>query len=191
LGRRVDRKDSFLKKTFSKLYFNLLGYLAGFEYDSTVGNFGIYSRKSINAINNMRESIRSFHLMLQWAGFKQAKIDIQHDERAEGKSTYDFFKLVNLAINVILSYSDKPIRLTIQLGVLIATTAFLFAFFVLYRYFGGYILVPGYSSIIFSIWFLSGCIIMTLGVIGLYIGKIFEASKQRPIYIVDTIHRCT
>jgi polyisoprenyl-phosphate glycosyltransferase len=185
LGRRYQRQDTFMKRLSSKVFYETLGYLAGFEYDSTVANFGIYNRKVIDSVVSMRESIRNFVLMIQWVGFRQAKIDITHASRFEGESSYTFLQLVNLALNIALSYSDKPIRLVIQIGALIALTSFLFALSILYRYFTGGVSVLGYTSLIFSIWFLSGCIMMTLGVIGLYVGKTFEATKQRPIYIVQ------
>ena len=185
LGRRHQRKDTFLKRLSSKFFYKTLGWLAGMEYDSTVANFGIYNRKVIDSVVAMRESIRNFVLMVQWVGFRQTKIDITHASRFEGETSYTFWQLVNLALNIALSYSDKPIRLTIQTGALIALTSFLFAIVLLYRYFMGEVTVMGYTSLVFSIWFLSGCIMMTLGVIGLYVGKTFEASKQRPIYIVE------
>lgn len=187
LGRRMNRKDTFFKKLLSKVFFNILNYLSGLEYDNAVANFGIYNRKSIDAINQMREPIRAFPFMVQWVGFRQTKINVQHNERAVGTSSYHFFKLVNLALNTMLSYSNKPLLLTVQFGASIALSSFLYAILLLYRYFAGKILVPGYASLIVSIWFFSGCLMMTLGVVGMYVGKTFAATKQRPIYIVRTL----
>ena len=187
LGRRMNRKDTFFKKLLSKVFFNILNYLSGLEYDNAVANFGIYNRKSIDAINQMREPIRAFPFMVQWVGFRQTKINVQHNERAVDTSAYQFFKLVNLALNTMLSYSDKPLLLTVQFGASIALSSFLYAILLLYRYFAGKILVPGYASLIVSIWFFSGCLMMTLGVVGMYVGKTFAATKQRPIYIVRTL----
>lgn len=190
LGRRANRKGTFFRKLLSKIFFKTLNYLTGLEYDGAVANFGIYNRKSIDAINQMREHVRAFPFMVQWVGFRQTKIDVQHDERAVGGSTYSFFKLVHLALSTMLSYSDKPIRLAMQFGALIALSSFVYAMLVLYRYFAGKILVHGYASLIVSIWFFSGCLMMTLGVVGMYVGKTFAATKQRPIYIVRTfIHK--
>lgn len=191
LGRRVNRKDTFLKKQLSGIFYKILNYLTGLEYDGTVANFGMYNRKSIDAINQMREHIRAFPFMVQWIGFRQTQIDVQHDERAAGTSSYHFFRLLSLALNTMLSYSDKPIRLTMQFGALIALSSFVYAVLVLYQYFAGEILVPGYASLIVSIWFFSGCLMMTLGVVGMYVGKTFAATKQRPIYIVRTIVNTT
>jgi dolichol-phosphate mannosyltransferase len=154
------------------------------EFDATVANFGIYNKKVINAVCNMKESIRVFPIMVKWIGFKTAKIDVNHSERLEGASSYNLKQLMNLALNIILAYSDKPIRIIIKMGMIISLTSFFYAFYTLWKLFSGSIKVSGYASLIISIWFLSGVIIVTLGMIGLYVGKIFEGVKNRPIYII-------
>ena len=116
---------------------------------------------------------------------KQTKIKVQHGKRIEGKTTYNFTRLFNLALDTILSYSDKPIRLTIKFGFIISLLAFISAFVIILKYLEGKITVLGYASLIVSIVFFSGLIMMTLGIIGLYIGKIFESVKNRPLYLVD------
>lgn len=185
LGQRVNRQDGFIKKSFSFLFYTTLSYLTGAKQDPSIANFGIYHRNVINTIQSMRESIRYFPTMVNWVGFKKTSIEIDHSSRFEGKSTYNMKKLFNLALDIILAYSDKPIRLTIKAGILISTISILFALFVFIRWCFGYIDVLGYTSLIISIWFLSGFTIATLGVVGLYIGKIFEETKQRPLYIIE------
>lgn len=185
LARRHERQDGLFKRFFSWLFYYILSYLTGTKHDPAVANFGIYRQKVIQAICQMRESIRVFPIMVRWTGFKTAKIDVIHAERTIGKTTYNFKRLLNLALDIMLAYSDKPIRLTIKLGLTISILAFLFALFVLFEYLFGVITVPGYASIIISIWFLSGLIIMTLGIIGLYVGKIFEGVRSRPVYIIN------
>ncbi|WP_250629995.1 glycosyltransferase family 2 protein [Rhodoflexus caldus] len=186
LARRHERQDNFLKRFFSWSFYQVLSYLTGTKHDPAVANFGIYHRKVIQAVCQMRESIRVFPIMVRWTGFKTAKLDVIHSEREIGKTTYNFKRLLNLALDIMLAYSDKPIRLTIKLGLTISIIAFLFALFLLFEYVSGIITVPGYTSIIISIWFLSGLIIMTLGIVGLYVGKIFEGVRNRPIYIINT-----
>jgi len=132
----------------------------------------------------MRESIRCFPIMIHWVGFNQGTIEVNHDKRLEGRSTYSIRKLLKLSLDIILAYSDKPIRLVVKLGVVISLLAVFFGAYTLIQYFSGNILVPGYSSIIISIWFLFGATISILGVIGLYVGKTFEGVKNRPIYII-------
>jgi dolichol-phosphate mannosyltransferase len=187
LGRRFDRKDRFFKKFFSKMFYRTLGYLTGSDQDETVANFGIYNRKVVNAVVSMRESIRIFPAMVKWVGFKSAKVDVEHSERMDGVSNYNTKKLINLSIDIILAYSDKPIRLLIKSGLIISMISFLIALIYFIKWLRGDVLVLGYTSLIISIWLLSGIILSTLGVIGLYVGKTFEGVKKRPIYIINKI----
>ncbi|WP_317194888.1 glycosyltransferase family 2 protein [Algoriphagus pacificus] len=185
LARRVNRQDNFFKRLSSKIFYRTLAWLTGSQQDESIANFGIYHRKVINQIIGMRESIRYFPTMVKWVGFRQCSIPVTHAEREEGSSNYNFKKLFNLALDIMLAYSDKPIRLTVKLGFLIALTGFLFAIYTLYRYWIGEIIVAGYASLIISIWLLTGFLLITLGMVGLYIGKTFEGVKNRPIYIVE------
>lgn len=187
LARRDNRKDKIIKKILSFLFYRTLGYLTGSEQDETIANFGIYHRKVIDAIGKMRESIRYFPTMIKWVGFKTSKVNVQHSYRNKGKSNYNFNKLIMLAMDIILAYSDKPIRLFIKFGVTVSLFSIIFAFITLIRWMYGEIAVLGYTSLIISIWFLSGIIISSLGIIGLYVGKTFEGVKKRPIYIVDEV----
>ena len=125
--------------------------------------------------------------MLRWVGFKSTKIEIQHGKRLEGKSSYNMRSLFLLALDIILANSEKPIRLMIKAGGLVSLGSILVALVYLYKWLAGDIVVLGYTSLIVSIWFLSGIIIATLGVIGLYIGKTFEGVRNRPLYIVKEV----
>jgi dolichol-phosphate mannosyltransferase len=184
-GRRYQRKDTFVKKFFSKLFHKTLSYLTGLDFDPAVANFGLYSKKVISNLKNIQDKIRFFPTMVKWVGFKASSVNIEHASRAEGKSTYSFKKLSKLALDIILANSDKPMRLTVRLGFYVASFAILFGIYIFMRavFFG--FAVTGYASIIFSIWFLSGLILATLGIVGLYIGKIFEGVKNRPVYIIE------
>lgn len=187
IGRRFDRKDSLLKKFFSKIFYRTLGYLTGSEQDETVANFGIYSRDVVNAVVSMRESIRYFPTMVKWVGFKSTKVNVEHNDRNEGESSYNLKRLINLAMDIILAYSDKPIRLLIKTGLIISLISILVALIYFIKWLKGDVLVLGYTSLIISIWLLSGIILSTLGIIGLYVGKTFEGVKKRPIYIIKQI----
>jgi glycosyltransferase involved in cell wall biosynthesis len=184
-ARRVNRQDGFFKRLTSQLFYKVFSYLSGIEQDGTIGNFGIYSKNVINAINTMREPMRAFLPMAKWVGFNVAKVDTKHDLRFEGKSSYSFSKLIQLALDAAVAYSDKPLKLTVKLGLTISLASFFFAIFNIIRYFLKDITLSGYTSLIVSIWFLSGLIIFTLGILGLYLSKIFEGIKSRPIYIIE------
>jgi len=184
LASRFKRTDSKRKQFFSKLFYKILSFLSGAKYDSSIANFGIYHRSVIDSILRMQESVRYFPAMVNWVGFQKAAVTVEHGERFQGTSSYNFKKQVKLAFDIMLAYSDKPLRLIVGLGIAISLMAFLFAFFIIYRAIVGNISVLGYSSLIISVSFFSGVIISALGIIGLYIGKIFEGIKDRPAYLI-------
>ncbi len=124
LARRYERQDTFFKRLSSKVFYSTLSYLTGVKQDATVANFGIYHQKVIKAIINMKESIKYFLSMVKWVGFKSTKLNVQHAERVEGSSSYNLKRLLNLALDIILAYSDKPLRLTVKAGLIISLSAF-------------------------------------------------------------------
>ena len=187
-ARRKQRHDSFFKKMYSKLFYKLFAWLSGVPQDGTIANFGMYSSGAIKAVNQLREPLRSFATMIKWVGFKISNIEVEHGQRFDGKSTYSFKKLFHLALDISLAFSDKPLRMTVKLGAIISASSFLFGIYMLYEYFVGRITQPGFTSLILSIWFLSGLIILILGVIGLYLGKVFEGIKNRPLYVIEKKH---
>jgi dolichol-phosphate mannosyltransferase len=184
LAQRKDRKDSFIKKISSKAFYSVFSYLTDTRQDHTIGNFGIYHRKVVNAILGMKDHIRYFPTMSQWVGFRKAFLEVKHSKRETGKSSYSFNKLFHLAFNNIIAFSDKPLRLTIKFGLIISLGSLLFGFYYMIKYFKGEIAIMGFTSLILSIWFLSGVLIFILGIVGMYIGKTFEKVKGRPTYIV-------
>ncbi len=162
-----------------------MGYLTGSHQDETVANFGLYSKRVVSEMKGLRESIRYFPTMVKWVGFKTSKIEVEHASRTEGKSTYNFKRMLNLALDIILAFTDKPLRLVLKFGVIISLISLIMTIYNLVKWILGDISVLGYSSLIISIWFLSGCILIMLGIVGLYIGKTFEQVKNRPIYIIE------
>ncbi|OQC44041.1 MAG: putative glycosyltransferase CsbB [Bacteroidetes bacterium ADurb.Bin028] len=184
-AQRKERKDGFLKKKLSKLFYYLFSYLTETKQDASVANFGIYNKKVIVAILSMKDQIRFFPTMVQWVGFRKYYLPVKHSERFEGKSSYNFKGLFKLALNSILAFSDKPLRLTVKLGFGITLISLLVMLVYFIMYLTGSIKVLGFTSLIISFWFLSGIIIFILGFVGLYIGKMFEKVKDRPNFIVQ------
>lgn len=185
VARRAQRQDKWSKRMSSKLYYSTFSYLTDTVQDPAVANFGIYHRKVVDAILSMKDAIRYFPTMLQWVGFDRVYLDVTHDARAEGESSYNWTSLFALAFNNILSFSDKPLRLTVRLGFYISAISMSIGVFYLVQYILGEIDVLGFASLIISISFFSGMIIMILGIIGLYLGKVFEKVKDRPNYIIS------
>jgi polyisoprenyl-phosphate glycosyltransferase len=184
LGRRVNRVDSRRKKLGSRFFYSLLSYLTDTRIDADICNFGIYGRPVIDAIKSMREELRFFPLLVRWVGFKSTTVEIEHAGRSGGSSGYTFSKLMKLATDTMLAYSDKPLRITIQLGGLIAIISIIFAIYVLVQALTTHIPVMGWASLMVSIWFLAGLLIMILGMIGIYLGKAYSEAKDRPLYLI-------
>lgn len=187
LARRVNRKDNFFKKLSSKIYSKTYSYFTDTKYDNEIANFGIYHKKTIQSVLEMGDYIKSFPLFSNWVGYNSTSIPVEHAERDSGESSYNLSKLLSLAFNTILSFSNKPLKLFVKFGVLISTLSFLIGLYNIYKVLNGEIIVLGYTSIIVSIWFLSGIIITTIGITGIYIGKIFDQTKNRPVFIIDEI----
>lgn len=187
IGRRHDRHDSLMKRTGSKLFYKFFGYMTDQKTDAAQSNYGIYSRKVVEELKRLPEYSRCFPLLIRWLGFDTVAVDIEHSQRAEGESTYTLGRLISLAVDVIVSYSNKPLKLFIQAGFLISLISTCFALGLILRFFIFAQPVQGWTSVMVSIFFLSGINLLGLGVLGVYIGRIFNQVKGRPLYVIDQI----
>lgn len=186
-AKRMHRTDGLMKRVSSKFFYKTFSYLTDSDFDGSIGNYGIYHRKAVNAILSMKEPFKIFSLMARWVGFNTSTMKIPHGVRKEGKSNYTFSSLLNLAFTIVLSYSQKPLILTIKAGLLISFLSLIFVIYNVIYWYAGKNGMLGYASLIASMWFIGGMIIFTLGVIGLYLGKAFEGIKNRPVFIIDKI----
>lgn len=185
LAQRTERQDSPLKRFTSFAFFKLLGYLTDVRQDHSTANFGVFSRKVIDVVNAMPEADRCFPLMVKWTGLPTTLVPVGHARRGEGRSGYNLGKLLRLALNIVLSYSDKPLRMVVKVGLAFSALAFLIVLLSVYRYSVGDIAVAGYTSIVASIWLLGGVMILCIGITGLYLGRLFNDAKGRPYYVVS------
>ncbi|MGH8173155.1 MAG: glycosyltransferase family 2 protein [Rhodanobacteraceae bacterium] len=183
-GERVERRDGWFKRTSSRMFIAFLNYLSGANYDYRTANFGVYNRAVIDAILSMGDQSRFFPVMVRWTGFRRTSVPVQHDARGNGGSAYTPRRLMRLALDIILSYSDKPLRLVAALGIFVSVIALGMTGFSIYRYVHGDVSVAGYTSVIASMWLLAGVTLFCMGVIGLYVGRVFESVKFRPVFIV-------
>lgn len=184
-ARRVDRQDRWIKRVPSLLFNAVFDWLSGTNKDKSVANFGVYSQKVIAEYNKIPEYARSFGSLIRYLGFKTTAIDVQHAARAEGKSSYTWSRMFKLAFDVIISNSNKPLRMAVGLGFSMSALSFLLALYNVVARMIGMISFPGYTTTVFSIWFVGGLLLLVLGIIGLYIGKIFDQVKGRPNFIVQ------
>ena len=185
LARRGRRQHALIKRLASRLFYSTLNYLADMHYDAEVGNFRIVSRKVVESYRQMRENLRFFGGLVDWMGFPTASINVEHAERYAGETSYSFAKLWKLGTEAIVAYSDKPLRLAIRFGFLMSFGALFYSVKIIYEALQGSYTVLGWSSLMASIYFLGGIIISLLGIIGLYLGKTFDETKRRPLYIVN------
>jgi glycosyltransferase involved in cell wall biosynthesis len=187
---RMERQDRFIKRISSKLFYKMLGYLTETKQDETIANFILYSRKVVDAMAQMGDYYRYYPMLNKWIGFRTVKLPVKHAMRKDNKSSsYSYRKRIRLAITTIIAFSDKPLRLILKLGISLVLLSFLIALVLVARYITTGQEVSGWLSVFLSIWLLSGITIIILGVLGVYIGKLFETVKNRPAYLLKEIAR--
>lgn len=185
-ARRRSRKDSKLKVFLANIFYKVYEYATDGSYDGAVCNFSVVKRDVIVNYCKMREQHRGYVMYIRWLGFRQAVLDVEHDERYEGKSSYNMKKRLNMALELLTSQSDKVLRLFAKLGFIMSSIAFL-AIICLIVYKCVADVSIGWTSMIATTVLMSGMMIMVMGVVGIYIGNIFIQTKNRPLYIVRQV----
>lgn len=155
------------------------------NYNYQIGNYRIISRKVVEHFRIMRENLRFIGVLIDWMGFTTSSVMVEHAERFAGESSYNFRKLLNLAISTIIAFSDKPLKLSIKIGFIMSFLSFLYGTYIIYRAIIYGTVVLGWNSLIVSLYFIGGIIIMNLGFIGIYLGKTFDETKKRPLYVIQ------
>ncbi len=185
-ARKKKRKDNFFKILISKIFYKIYSFATDVKYDSTLCNFSIINRKVVDSYCKMREEHRAYVIYIQWLGFKQTAIDVENDKRKAGKSSYNFKKRFKMAMDIIFSQSDKVLKAIVFMGFLITLISLIAVLVIVVNYFIHKV-AEGWSSIIATMCLMSGIIIFTVGIVGIYIGNIFVQSKNRPLYIIRNI----
>lgn len=184
-GRRVSRTDSAKKVMTSKLFHFFNAKISGKESISEIGTFSIISRRVVAQMRHFRESKRNYGLQLNWLGFPMTDIPVEHQTRHSGKSTYSLRKQLAHGVATVLSQSTKPLHLSIAFGFLAAAGAAITTIYLVIRKLTGGIGVEGWTGVMVSVWFLFGVLFINLGVIGLYLGSVFDEVKNRPPFVVE------
>lgn len=182
--KKKNVKGSFFHRFTSDMFTYLYSYLTGVKMEKSLTTMSISKRNVVEEINKMSEQQKNHFFLLKWTGFTNTMIEIDHNDRYEGKSTYNIRKRLSLAIHTFLTFSDKPLRLVIKMGFVLSLLSGLF---VLYKVILILIIgtvVIGWASIMSMFVFFTGIIISVLGIVGLYVGKIFDEVKHRPNYII-------
>lgn len=188
-GLRKARQQSFAKKLTSRLYHRLLAGLSGdVEFTDDAGDFRLLDRKCVNALRSLRESQRYTKGLYEVMGFKKASVDYEIAHRVAGKSKWTVGKLMRLALNGITSHSVLPLRMASYMGLIVSLCAFIYLIVVLVKALIWGDPVIGYPTIVCLILFLGGFILLSLGIIGEYLGRIFMETKQRPPYFLNSFN---
>ena len=181
-ARRKDRKDTALTKFLSKFFYKIYDYFTDGNFDNAICNFSISKRMVIDSYCRMREQNRAYTLFIKWLGFKQATIDA--DARFEGKSSYNFRRKIKMAFEFITSQSNKPLLFSVKAGFVIAMISFIYIFSLVIRKLAIGNVDIGWTSVIASIYLIGGILLCAIGVVGIYVGNIFNEAKKRPLYVV-------
>ena len=182
-AQRQGSKESWLKRKSSHWYYKLLQSLTRVPIQKDTGDFRLLDRSCVEALRQMRESERNTKGMYSWIGFHKKGIYYQQQERQEGSSKWSMLSLLNLALNGIMSYTIAPLRLASVLGLIVSLVAFLYLLYIIIvtNLYGDP--VQGYPTIMVTVLFLGGVQLLSLGILGEYIGRIYIEAKDRPIYI--------
>jgi dolichol-phosphate mannosyltransferase len=186
---KKERKHSFFKNITASLFNRVFNYLMdnpAWKASKNVGAYSLINRKVAEAFKQYNDYQRHYLMVLRWLGFTHCYLEIEHRERYAGKSSYNFSKLMKHAINGITSQSDKLLRIFVTIGLTISVLSFLLIAIIILMYFTHGFL-SGWASTIVTLLFSTGIILTGIGVLGIYLGKTFEQSKNRPKYIVDQI----
>ena len=182
---RKNRTESYSYILLQRIYYKMLNYLSGVKFNPEQANFSIINRKVVEAFIQFPENARFYASTIKWLGFKTASIDAEHGKRFIGKPAYTFKKRIKLATDVIIAFSDRPLKVAINLGIFISLISFLFLIWFVLKWFFVGVTVNGWFSLIFFTLFLGGIILIVLGIIGVYIGRIYTEVKKRPLYVID------
>lgn len=188
-ARRGERHDGFFKQLGGKVFHVFFRWLTGINTDKNIGNFSIFKRSCADEIVKIPDLSRSFGTLLRHVGGKTTSIEVERPQREEGTTGYTISRLLKLAFDNSISNSNKPLRMATTLGLVMSVVSGILAFYQFVAKFTGMITMPGYTSTVASIWFVGGLILFVLGMIGLYIGKIYDQVKGRPYSVVrETIN---
>ena len=184
-ARRSTRNDPTHRRLLSRAFYLCLSYLTDTHQNPEFSNFGIYSRRVIETIISWEEESKYFPAIVSWVGFSQSTLSVEQNPRFEGQSSYTLSKLLALGMNVIIGFSDKPLKIVMASGFVMALLSFGMAFVVLLAHLLGALTVQGWASLALSLWFVAGCLMFSIGLSGLYVGRILVETKGRPTFIID------
>lgn len=180
--------DTWLKRVTAAAFSRLLRRLTKLDIPLDVGDFRLIDRRAVDAFRSLPERTRWLRGMFGWIGFRQIGVPYERPARYAGESKYSWLTLLRIAVDGIISFSDLPLRLTLTFGFLISALSFVLGVFAITAKLAGGFAVPGWASLVMVVSFLGGVQLVVIGVMGLYVGRIYEEVKARPLYIVRHAH---
>ena len=188
-ARRNNRQgETWLKKKTSQWYYRILQKSTNIPIQVDTGDFRLLDRRCIEALQKFRESQRNTKAIFSWIGYKKKEIFYNRDPRLSGQTKWNYRKLLNLAIDGITSFTTAPLRMATIFGFIVSFIAFVWIVYLLVRPLFGVSTGAGYSSLMAVILFLGGVQLLSLGIIGEYVGRIFIETKNRPLYLIEEYH---
>lgn len=184
MKRRNRAGESWLKRTTASLFYRLINHISDAPIPVDTGDFRLMSRRTLDALNSLPERNRYLKGMFAWVGMPTVTLEFDRDPRAAGCSKWNYLKLMHLAMEGITSFSTKPLRVALLLGLLAAGAGGLFGVWEVLKVLVLGVSTPGYASLIAVITFLSGVQLLCVGLLGEYVGRIYMETKQRPVYIL-------
>jgi dolichol-phosphate mannosyltransferase len=184
---RRDRKENWLLVTLYHFFYRILTHLSSVSMPLDAGDFCLLSREVVNAINRLPEKERFVRGLRAWVGYNQVPLEYGRDTRHGGQSKYSLLGLTRLAITGIVSFSDRPLLYVTIAGLVISGVALLYGAFLLVLAIGFRHLVTGYASLMSAVLFLGGMQLVAIGLVGIYVGRIFREVKGRPTYVVRSL----
>ncbi len=188
-GKREYRaKETFFKLGTAMLFYRLMNKLSNIDIPVNVGDFRLVDRKAVEVMRSMKESHRFVRGMFSWMGFKQIAVPYRREGRFAGKTKYSLVKMFALAVDGIISFSSAPLRMVLNLGLLVSLVSMIAGIVIIVLKLTGGYTVTGWTSLIVSIFFLGGLQLFVMGIIGEYLGRVFVEVKRRPLYVVRELH---
>ena len=183
--RRSRKGETWLKKFTSKMYYRVLQHLTKVEIQEDTGDFRLLDRRCVNALKKLRESQRNTKSMFSWIGYKKKEVLYDRDPRVAGSTKWNYGKLIDLAIDGITSFTTSPLRLATFIAIPTFIVLFIYFIYVIAKTFVVHEAIQAFQAIILLILFFSGIQILLFGILGEYLGRIFNESKHRPLYLVN------
>ena len=183
--RRSRKGETWLKKFTSKMYYRVLQSLTNVEIQKDTGDFRLLDKRCVNALRKMRESQRCSKSMFSWIGYKKKAIVYDRDPRIAGKTKWNYGKLINLAIDGITSFTTSPLRISTYIAIPTFAALFVYFIYVIAKCCVEHVAIQAFQAIILLVLFFSGVQILLFGIVGEYLGRIFNETKNRPLYLVN------